>query len=369
MMQKKKGILIGGIILIIIATVVTCFVITRDNPLESHLKLAVKYFNDGDYEEAILEFNKAIAINDKIPQIYSAKANAEIALGKEDEALESTIKMIELLKVDDEYIARESLILLEMFNSSKYPEYDDLLLWFYETSYGDEKYKEYCTWIEDYLDDSFEDALKMAREDYEKSIQDGYTDIYRSILTSYLNAEESNYEYDYVSGESFEEKYPNINPEIPAAGGNTELTYSIIDINEDAVPELFIRDGRSGAIYDMYGIKNGKPERLFDVYSMGYRMIYTIYEDGIIGYQGSGSANSGSYEFFKVNPSGSEKMVASIESVSWDDLSGPVRYFLTRAGGDTNTEITEEERNDIVNKYKADTNISWTYLKYSEFAE
>ena len=138
-MKKKKGILIGGIILIIIATVVTCFVINRDNPLEVHLKLAVKYFNAGDYEEAILEFDKAIAINNNIPQIYSARANVEIAIGKEDEALKSTIKMIELLKVDDEYISRESLILLDMFNNSKYPKYDDLLLWFYENSYGDKK--------------------------------------------------------------------------------------------------------------------------------------------------------------------------------------------------------------------------------------
>lgn len=88
----------------------------------------------------------------------------------------------------------------------------------------------------------------MIREDYEKSIQDGYTDIYRNILTSYLNAEELNYEYDYVSGETFEEKYPNINPEIMSVGGNTDFTYSIIDINEDAVSELFIQNGRSGLI-------------------------------------------------------------------------------------------------------------------------
>lgn len=92
--------------------------------------------------------------------VNGAKANAEIALGREVEALESTIKMIELFKDDDEYISRETLILLGMFNNSKYPEYDDLLLWFYEIAYGDEEYKEYYTWIEDYLNDSFKDTLK-----------------------------------------------------------------------------------------------------------------------------------------------------------------------------------------------------------------
>lgn len=365
--MKKKGILIGTILLVIIATIVTCFMMSGRNTLESHLKLAVKYFNEGNYEEAILEFDKAIKIDDKIFHIYLAKANAEIEIGNNDAALESTIKMVELLKVNDEIANKTMLqahtILLDMYNTSKYKEKEDLLIWFYETAYGNEKYVEYLSWIEDYLPDEYDVSMEWIREDYEEAKAEYYVSLYDDILLKYKKAAAANYEYDHVNGETFDKKYPGVNFEV-AAGMETDLYYSIIDINGDEIPEMFI-GGDGNNIYDIYGIKDGRPERLFDVYSMGNRIHYTVYEDGIIGYRSSGGISNGGYKFYKVHKSSEIKengMTSEIEYLKWEDD----RYFITRKNGDSNTELSEEEFDAEVEKYVeiGYKNMKWQILKY-----
>lgn len=254
-MQKKKGILIGAIALIIVLIVVFVTLL-RGNSLESHLKLAVKDYNDGNYEEAILEFDKAIAIDDKIFHIYLAKANTEIVIGKDD-ALETTIKMIELLKTNEEItnqkMFKAHIILLDMYNTSEYHEKEDLLVWFYENAYGNEKYNEYILWIEDYLPEDYKTTLKWIREDYEEIVAKRYVKAYSDILLKYKKAMESNYEYDYINGEEFDDKYPGVNFEV-ATNNADELEYAMMDLNNDEIPELII--GEIGYIVYVYSQKS-----------------------------------------------------------------------------------------------------------------
>lgn len=367
-MQKKKGILTGAIALIIVFTVVVV-VLSGGNSLESHLKLAVKHYNDGNYEEAILEFDKAIAIDDKIFHIYLAKANTEIVIGRDDDALETTIKMIELLKINDE-IANQTMlkahtILLDMYNTSEYHEKEDLLVWFYENAYGNEKYSEYISWIEDYLPEDYETTLKWIREEYEEIVAQRYVKAYSDILMKYQKAMVANYEYDYINGEEFNDKYPGVNFEV-AANNADELEYAIMDLNNDEIPELII--GEIGyIIYDIYTLKGGKPEQLFDTYSMGNRMRYTFYKDGIIRCESSGGVSIGSNEFFKLNKVSanmSGPIVTSVEKVLWEDESGMKYYRIGE--NDSRTEISEEDYDDTIDKYTEIlyTDIDWSYIEY-----
>lgn len=367
-MQKKRITLIG-IIIIIIATAVTSFGMIGGNSLKSHLKKATKFFNDGKYEEVIFEFDKALAIDDEIFYIYLAKANAEIAVGRVDDALESTIKMIELLKVNDEITNKTMLkahnILLDMYNTSEYNEKEDLLVWFYEVAYGNVKYADYISWIEEYLPEEYSTSMEWIRNDHEEYVAQRYTKAYGNILLNYQKAMAANYEYDYVNGEEFNDKYPGINSEV-AANMADELQYSIIDINDDNIPELII--GEIGyIIYDIYSLKDGKPERLFDVYSMGNRNRYTFYRDGVIRCESSGGVSIGSDEFFRLNKiteDTSFPMVTSVEKVLWEDNDGMKYYKLGE--NDTRIEISEEDYDDTIDKYTEIlyTDIDWSYIQY-----
>ncbi|MBE7034395.1 MAG: hypothetical protein E7406_09245 [Ruminococcaceae bacterium] len=71
--------------------------------------------------------------------------------------------------------------------------------------------------------------------------------------------------------------------------------YILKDLNENGVPELFIvttyEDG-GYCIYDTYTInEQGIPERLFDTYSMGYRINYVIGKNNTVIVEGSGGTS------------------------------------------------------------------------------
>ena len=65
--MKAKGILIGIIAFILLLTLAICFVIGSGmlNPVEHNLKLGYKYLNEGNYEEALVAFDKVIRIDEK----------------------------------------------------------------------------------------------------------------------------------------------------------------------------------------------------------------------------------------------------------------------------------------------------------------
>ena len=66
------------------------------NPLEHQITLGYKYLEQGKYEEAIIAFNKAIDIDDKKIDAYLGKAQAEIKLGDNDNALETIESAIKI---------------------------------------------------------------------------------------------------------------------------------------------------------------------------------------------------------------------------------------------------------------------------------
>ena len=75
------------------------------------------------------------------------------------------------------------------------------------------------------------------------------------------------------------------------------------DISGDAIPELIIAEcspelTNGYNIYDLYGWDGKQVQRRFDVYSMGYRALYTICEDSVIAIAGSSSAFDQSYTYY-----------------------------------------------------------------------
>lgn len=369
----KKGIIIGSIVLIIAATVAVCFAITGGvfNPLESHIKLAVKYFQDGKYEEAILEFDKAIAINDKLTEVYLAKASAEIYADNENAANESVLRAIDLMKNnDEEENDKITEYLKAIIDNAEYRTAIQVVLWWYDRNYENEEYSEYIKWLEEHLTD-YEQEFAKIREKYDKQNDEKYLSLYDEILSEYKTAEENNYEYDYINGELLEEVYPNVNPEVVSSGNTNPLYYAFFDINNDNINELIIAKEMSDSIpmtvpandrmniYDMYTCTD-KATRLFDVYTMGYRAKYAVYSEGIIGCLGDGGVSAGGHHFYKLNSNVDDgDIITDLEDLSWED-DGEKIYFITKNGA--KTQITEEEYNKRINKYEIISNIEWNLL-------
>jgi len=78
--KKKKGfkvlliVLIAAICASLLAVGGVWFV-SANNPYNKHVKIGYEYLDEGKYEEAILEFDKAIEINARKPKAYVGKAD------------------------------------------------------------------------------------------------------------------------------------------------------------------------------------------------------------------------------------------------------------------------------------------------------
>lgn len=364
MMIMKKIVLIICIILIVVATSVTCIIIDNDifNPAAKHLKSAVKNYSSGRYEETIDDLEAVVSINDKLPTVYYAKASAEIHIDEETVAAETLLQAFKLQKgnsYDDNN--RVCKILNDLFEDDAYQGHDELMLWWYEKMFDNTECKEYLEWLESCLTDKYKTKLEKIKQENENNSEN----LYGSILEEYKRAQENNYEYDYLNGEEFEDIYPHINPEIVSNGINSDLSYSVMDINGDGTMELVIAavDGDNCTIYDMYTF-DGEPKRLFDAYSMGYRTIYTIYEDGIIGYYSDGGMSGGSYTFCELckTPYSGDNYVNQVVYLSEHDPSGIKGYYIARNGEEHNTEISEDEYKAEIGKYRKRQNFSWIKL-------
>lgn len=86
---KKLGI-IGAVLLILIALLVGISIYnTPANRLSRQLDLGQRYLEEQNYEQAILEFDKAIAIDPMSVEAYLGKADAYIGLGDLQSALDT----------------------------------------------------------------------------------------------------------------------------------------------------------------------------------------------------------------------------------------------------------------------------------------
>ena len=90
--MKVKAILICIISLVLVATIAFCVVSTGIlNPIGKQIKLGYKYLEEGNYEEAILAFNKAIEIDPNEMSSYIGIINAY-------EQIEDSEKKIDLFR-------------------------------------------------------------------------------------------------------------------------------------------------------------------------------------------------------------------------------------------------------------------------------
>ncbi|MCM1217675.1 MAG: leucine-rich repeat protein [Lachnospiraceae bacterium] len=101
-MKKQKKLVMAGIsvvLLIVVAVGIYIGAGSWQRKLSSFLDLGQKYLEDMVYEDAILVFDEAIAIDPKCAEAYLGKAQAQYALGYLEEAVDTLQQGIE--QVDD----------------------------------------------------------------------------------------------------------------------------------------------------------------------------------------------------------------------------------------------------------------------------
>lgn len=169
--MKVKGILIGIIAFVLLFTIAICFVIRSGiiNPVEHNLKLGYKYLDKGNYEEALVVFDKVISIDEKNVDAYLGKAHAEIKLDNKNDALETIEKIIAMAS--------------ESYHTYASHNYEQIMTWWIENA--------------DAESDSFESNLNLLKE-AESTIVDSYywsnpmfedEEPYREYQILYVNGE------------------------------------------------------------------------------------------------------------------------------------------------------------------------------------
>ncbi len=87
-MTKQKIILIIISAVVLLSIVIGLGVAGLNIPYDKQIKLAYKFLNDGNYEEAILAFNKAIDIEPKRYEAYLGLSDVYIKQGDYEKAME-----------------------------------------------------------------------------------------------------------------------------------------------------------------------------------------------------------------------------------------------------------------------------------------
>lgn len=178
--------------------------------------------------------------------------------------------------------------------------------------------------------------------------------VYDEVIRKYKTAQDYNfYKYDIETLNT-----ADINSELVASAySDSELYYSLIDFADDGEPELVIAAKSSYVpndyyavdyiIYDMYGYENGEVVRLFDNYSMGYRMQYFIMNNGVISINSSGGAYNSAVYYYSVPKNSAAPQL--IKSIGYDGSGGVNEYFETV--NEAKTLISEAEYNSIIASY------------------
>ncbi|WP_373483624.1 hypothetical protein, partial [Acetobacterium sp.] len=237
-----------------------------------------------------------------------------------------------------------------------------------ETTKDKEKLKKlYDALIPAYIDGGKSDTEIKALIEQAKSSIGEYTNSYYQyyasyapILDEYRKAEASRFSYDATRS------LPDVNRELSSSSLKKKLYYMLEDISGDSFPELVIAMNNSEntfdqpgniRIYDVYRLKDGMPERIFDINSMGYRSVYTICENGFIRCRGSGGADASNDRFYKLEGN-TETIIQDIEYCVIDHVPS---YFQTDANHNR-SQISKEDATEIINSYNLKTGIRWIAL-------
>lgn len=164
-----------------------------------------------------------------------------------------------------------------------------------------------------------------------------YADIIQQYLTAEKLAKEQGADaYNYPGLDDVDAQF--INDVLNSSSGNYKVTYSIVDYNNDGIPELF-------GNYGIYTYHNGKAVQLA---SYGYRVRCILCKNGIIEITSGGGGNDVA-NFYKL-----PKNKGKLKNICY--LEYDVDYYTNRATYYTKTKnktkkISEEKYNKLYKKY------------------
>lgn len=268
----------------------------------------------------------------------------------------SALTADELALARNEIIARHGRI----FTDERYKSYFESKSWYEGTVQPEEFDANY----ENELNDIEKANIELIKKYEGLLAQDGSANkYYASILTEYQQAEESGF-----SGDS--STYPDVNKNLLKYGGG-DLFYTLIDLCNDGVPELFISEQRDSdsadyEIVDIYGYEDGTPQHLnvgIDLGespldpngAMGDRAHYTICENNMLKETGSSGADQNTVTYYELQKN-------SITLFIKDGAIKDGNNYYRNTTGLAADPSDQNEYETILNKYKGKKDITWKKL-------
>lgn len=205
-----------------------------------------------------------------------------------------------------------------------------------------------------------EEAAAPAASVQKSSVNAVYNQ-YLDVLQRYKKAQDNNLSPDAI-------RDLDINGNIVFSSDGPPLSYALVDLAQDGSPELAI--ARVGEkyndilnkggymIYDIRGSANGTAKRLFDTYSMGYRHIFTLRENGVVTEVIIGGSSYIYTQFHKLNAnSASPQALHFVLQTGW--VGQVPSYYRGTTDLNSYYSIGEAEYNSLRNQYEYLQNITW----------
>lgn len=205
-----------------------------------------------------------------------------------------------------------------------------------------------------------EEAAAPAASVQKSSVNAVYNQ-YLDVLQRYKKAQDNNLSPDAI-------RDLDINGNIVFSSDWPPLSYALVDLAQDGSPELVI--ARVGEkyndilnkggymIYDIRGSANGTAKRLFDTYSMGYRHIFTLRENGVVTEVIIGGSSYIYTQFHKLNAnSASPQALHFVLQTGW--VGQVPSYYRGTTDLNSYYSIGEAEYNSLRNQYEYLQNITW----------
>lgn len=205
-----------------------------------------------------------------------------------------------------------------------------------------------------------EEAAAPAASVQKSSVNAVYNQ-YLDVLQRYKKAQDNNLSPDAI-------RDLDINGNIVFSSDGPPLSYALVDLAQDGSLELVI--ARVGEkyndilnkggymIYDIRGSANGTAKRLFDTYSMGYRHIFTLRENGVVTEVIIGGSSYIYTQFHKLNAnSASPQALHFVLQTGW--VGQVPSYYRGTTDLNSYYSIGEAEYNSLRNQYEYLQNITW----------
>lgn len=182
--------------------------------------------------------------------------------------------------------------------------------------------------------------------------------IYGEVINQYKASIRNGFDYNEFGS--------YVNPEML---GNAQyfdsfkVYYALTDINKDGISELVIGATDNYAAsgignYDIFTHDGNSAVPLFEIGLFGYRVNFSLFNNGVIWIHGGTGANSCSYHYYKIPENAT--YVEHIKGVAYDDYDGYVRYYTTDVNSNEISQITQTDFESEVNKNtSSEINLEW----------